>query len=308
MSPDAAAVRLADPAGAFLGSGFHLGAGLLVSCAHVVHGHPELTAARHGGAAHPVRAARLFPPHREPGAASYPRPDLALLTAPGLAGAPAVPLAGHDPAGGAAVLVHGFAVNPVTGEVGPESARLIVAGLSGLGLRVQQGWIQHGLSGSMAIDGRGRVVGVVKATADGDDPVGGWLTPLSELLPLLPPLLPRPPGTAPEPDPPSDPPSVPLPAVGEVARLLGEPSLFQDPAARLELVRAVNERLGPGQEVRVPYHAHGTLHLRAVATACLEHRAPAAALRALLAGARELCGPHPALDRLDTLLAPDPEE
>ncbi|GAA2108614.1 hypothetical protein GCM10009759_48630 [Kitasatospora saccharophila] len=299
MSPDAAAVRLADPAGAFLGSGFHLGAGLLVSCAHVVHGHPGLTAARHGGDAHPVRTARLFPPDRPPGAASYPPPDLALLTAPGLAGAPAVPLAGRDPAGGAAVLVHGFAVNPVTGEVGPESARLTVAGPSGLGLRVQQGWIQHGLSGSMALDGDGRVVGVVKATADGDDPVGGWLTPLSALLPLLPPLPPAPP---------AGPPRAPAPTAGAVARLLGEPSLLEDPAARLELIRAVNERLGPGQQVRVPYHAHAALHLRALAAACLEHRSPADALRALLAGARELCGPHRALDRLGALLDLDPEE
>ncbi|QKW19228.1 hypothetical protein HUT16_09255 [Kitasatospora sp. NA04385] len=87
MSPDSAAVRFSDPAGTFLGSGFHLGAGLLVSCAHVVHGHPELTV-RHGAAAHPVRTARLFPPDPAPGAAAYPPPDLALLTAPGLAGAP----------------------------------------------------------------------------------------------------------------------------------------------------------------------------------------------------------------------------
>ncbi|QKW19229.1 hypothetical protein HUT16_09260 [Kitasatospora sp. NA04385] len=184
-------------------------------------------------------------------------------------------------------------MNPVTGEVGPESARLTVAGPSGLGLRVQHGWIQRGLSGSMALDGRGRVVGVVKATADGDDPVGGWLTPLSALLPLLPP---RPPA----------PPAPPAVTAGAVARLLGEPFPLQDPAVRLELVRAVNERLGPGQELRVPYHALAPVHLRALAAACLEHRSPAAALRALLAGARELCGPHRALDGLGALLAPGP--
>ncbi|MFE1318495.1 serine protease [Kitasatospora phosalacinea] len=299
MSPDSAAVLLADPAGAFLGSGFHLGAGLLVSCAHVVHGHPELTAAaRPGAAAHPVRSARLFPPGPVPGAAAYPRPDLALLTAPGLADAPAVPLAGRDPAGGAAVLVHGFAVNPVTGEVGPESARLTVAGPSGLGLRVQLGWIQPGLSGSMAVDGQGRVVGVVKATADGGDPVGGWLTPLSELLPLLPPT------TAP----PAPRPAVTAVTAGEVARLLAEAAPLQDPAVRLELVQAVNERLGPGEEVKVAYHALAALHLRALAACCLQHRRPAAALRALLAGARELCGPHRALDELDALLGLGPEE
>ncbi|MFF4338607.1 trypsin-like peptidase domain-containing protein [Kitasatospora sp. NPDC001540] len=287
MSPDSAAVLLADPAGAFLGSGFHLGAGLLVSCAHVVHGHPELTAAaRPGAAAHPVRGVRLFPPAPAPGAAAYPPPDLALLTAPGLADAPAVPLAERDPAGGAGVLVHGFAVNPVTGEVGPESARLTVAGPSGLGLRVQLGWIQPGLSGSMAIDGRGRVVGVVKATADGGDPVGGWLTPLSELLPLLPPTA-APPAAV---------------TAGEVARLLAGAAPLQDPAVRLELVQAVNERLGPGEEVRVAYHALAALHLRALAACCLQHRRPERALRALLAGARELCGPHRALDELDALL------
>ncbi len=296
MSPDSAAVLLADPAGSFLGSGFHLGAGLLVSCAHVVHGRPELTA-RQGGPAHPVRAVRLFPPGPGP-AAAYPAPDLALLTAPGLAGAPAVPLAGRDPAGGAAVLVHGFAVNPVTGEVGPESARLTVAGPSGLGIRVQGGWIQRGLSGGMAVDGQGRVVGVVKATADGDDPVGGWLTPLSALLPLLPP--------APAPDP--SPALRPAVTAGRVASLLGAPALFQDPAARLELVQAVGERLGPGEEIRVPYHGHAAVHLRAVAAACLHHRSPGPALRALLAAARELCGPHRALDELAALLAVDPEE
>ncbi|MEU5383172.1 S1 family peptidase [Kitasatospora cineracea] len=299
MSPStapAAAVRLTDPAGTFLGSGFHLGAGLLVSCAHVVHGRPELTA-RQGGSAHPVRAVRLFPPEPGPGAA-YPEPDLALLTAPGLAGAPAVPLGGADPAGDSAVLVHGFAVNPVTGEVGPESALLAVAGPSGLGLRVQQGWIQRGLSGSMAVDRQGRVVGVVKATADGGGPAGGWLTPLSALLPLLPPEL----APAPSPAPPT------AVTAGQVARLLGAPALFQDPAARLELVQAVGERLGPGEEIRVPYHAHAAVHLRAVAAACLHHRRPDRALRALLAGARELCGPHRALDELAALLAVDPEE
>ncbi|GLW57260.1 trypsin-like peptidase domain-containing protein [Kitasatospora phosalacinea] len=296
MSPDSAAVLLADPAGNFRGSGFHLGAGLLVSCAHVVHGRPGLTAATGPGAdAHPVRTARLFPPGPVPGAAAYPRPDLALLTAPGLADAPAVPLAGRDPASGAVVLVRGFARNPVTGEVGPESARLTVAGPSGLGIRVQGGWIQPGLSGGMAVDGQGRVVGVVKATADGDDPVGGWLTPLSELLPLLPPAAPPP---------------APRPAVtaGEVARLLAAPAPLQDPAVRLELVQAVNERLGPGEEVRVAYHALAALHLRALAACCLQHRRPGAALRALLAGARELCGPHRALDELDALLGSEPEE
>ncbi|RAJ43616.1 trypsin-like peptidase [Kitasatospora sp. SolWspMP-SS2h] len=300
MSPrtaPAAAVRLTDPAGAFLGSGFHLGAGLLVSCAHVVHGRPELTA-RHGTGAHPVRAARLFPPEPAPGAAAYPPPDLALLTAPGLAGAPAVPLGSADPAGDTSVLVHGFAVNPVTGEVGPESALLAVAGPSGLGLRVQQGWIPRGLSGSMAVDGQGRVVGVVKATADGGGPAGGWITPLSALLPLLPPAL------APAPAPAAR----PAVTAGEIARLLGTPALFQDPAARLELVQAVGERLGPGEEIRVPYHPLAALHLRAVAGACLHHRSPDRALRALLAGARELCGPHRALDELGALLDPGPEE
>ncbi|MFD7641235.1 trypsin-like peptidase domain-containing protein [Kitasatospora sp. NPDC059795] len=289
----AAALWLAGPEGEFLGSGFHLGGGRVVSCAHVVAGQSAVTA-HHSGAAHPARVMLLAPPERPPGAAVHPPPDLAVLAVPGLAGAPAVPLADRDVANGAAVLVHGFAENTLTREVGPESAQLTVAGPSGIGLRVQLGSIPFGLSGSMAIDGHGRVIGVVKATADSRTTMGGWLTPLSELLPLL---GERPPA-------PEQPPSV---TAMTCARLLAELPLLQDPPARLELIQMVNDRLDPGAGIKVPYHGHAFLHLRGIAAACLNHRDPTTALHALLEGAFALSGPHRALDDLGRLLHIDPE-
>ncbi|MGX4736972.1 trypsin-like peptidase domain-containing protein [Kitasatospora griseola] len=287
----AAALWLAGSDDEFLGSGFHLGAGRVVSCAHVVAGQPVVTV-RHSGTPYPARVVLLAPPERPPGSAVHPPPDLAVLAVPGLADAPAVRLAERDIAYGTDVLVHGYAVNAVTHEVGPESTRLTVAGPSGIGLRGEQGWIPRGLSGSMAVDGNGRVVGMVKATADHRNPMGGWLTPLSELLPLL-----------------GGPPSAPEPQVTALscARLLAEVALLEDPAVRLELVQSVNEQLGPDARIKVPYHGHAYLHLRGIAAACLNHSDPATALPALLNGALALCGPHRALAELGRLLHIDPE-
>ncbi|MFG2698128.1 trypsin-like peptidase domain-containing protein [Kitasatospora sp. NPDC048407] len=288
----AAALWLAGPDGEFLGSGFHLGAGRVVSCAHVVAGHPSVTA-HHSGTAHPARVVLLAPPERPPGAAVHPPPDLAVLDVPGLAGAPAVPLAGRDVANGAAVLVHGFAENKLTREVGPESARLTVAGPSGLGLRVQLGAIPFGLSGSMAIDGDGRVIGMLKATADSVGTLGGWITPLSDLLPLLGERPPAPERKV---------------TAQACARLLAEVALLQDPPARLLLIQFMNEQLGPGAGIKVPYHGHAFLHLSGIAAACLNHRDPTSALHALLDCAIALSGPDQALERLGRLLHIDPED
>ncbi|MFD5566055.1 effector-associated domain 2-containing protein [Kitasatospora griseola] len=287
----AAALWLAGPDGEFLGSGFHLGSGRVVSCAHVVAGHSVLTA-RHAGAAHPARVVLLAPPERPPGAAAHPPPDLAVLDVPGLAGAPAVPVADRDIANGAAALAHGFAVNEVTGEVGPESAQLTVAGPSGLGLRVQLGWIPFGLSGSMVIDGNGLLVGMVKATAHSSETRGGWITPVSALLPVL-----------------GDRPPAPEPKVTAqvCARLLAEVALLQDPAARLQLIQSMNAQLGPDEGIKVPYHGHAFLHLSSIAAACLHHRNPTAALHALMNSAFAMSGGDQALDRLGRLLHIDPE-
>ncbi len=288
----AAALWLAGPDEEFLGSGFHLGAGRVISCAHVVAGRPTLTA-RHAGAAHPARVVLLAPPERPPGAAVHPPPDLAVLDVPGLAGAPSVPLADRDVPNGAAALAHGFAVNELTREVGPESARLTVAGPSGLGLRVQLGSIPFGLSGSMAIDDNGRVIGVVKATAHTSETRGGWITPLSDLLPLLGARPPAPPRKV---------------TAQACARLLAEIPLLQDPPARLELIQSVNEQLGPGAGIKVPYHGHAFLHLSSIAAACLNHSSPDEALPALLTSTHALCGPHRSLDQLGALLRIDLEE
>ncbi|MFD8598712.1 trypsin-like peptidase domain-containing protein [Kitasatospora sp. NPDC059646] len=288
----AAALWLAGADGEFLGSGFHLGAGRVISCAHVVAGRPTLTA-RHAGAAHPARVVLLAPPERPPGAAAHPPPDLAVLDVPGLAGAPSVPLSDRDIVNGAAALVHGFAVNEVTHEVGPESAQLTVAGPSGLGLRVQLGSIPFGLSGSMAIDGNGRVIGVVKATAHTSETRGGWITPVSALLPLLGERPPAPPGRK--------------VTAHACARLLADVDLLQDPPARLALIQYVNAELGPTAGIRVPYNALAFLHLSGIAAACLNHRDPTTALRALLNAAFTICGPQQALDDLAQLLHIDPE-
>ncbi|MFJ5924110.1 trypsin-like peptidase domain-containing protein [Kitasatospora sp. NPDC092948] len=288
----AAALWLAGPTGEFLGSGFHLGAGRVVSCAHVVAGQPAVTA-RHSGAVHPARVVLLAPPERPPGAAVHPPPDLAVLDVPGLAGAPAVPLASRDVANGAGVLVHGFAVNALTGQVGPESAQLTVAGPSGLGLRVQLGWVQRGLSGSMAVDGNGRAVGVVKATADDRDPVGGWLTPVSELLPLVGEVRPAP--------------VRPVTAMA-CTRLLVQIPQLDDPAVRRGVVQLMNNQLGPGAGIVVPHHENAFLHLQAIASSALNHSRPEDALPALLTSVLALCGPNRALDELGALLHLDLEE
>ncbi|GAB7051188.1 hypothetical protein [Catenuloplanes indicus] len=72
----------------------------------------------------------------------------------------------------------GFSLHTPGAGVQPDSLRLTVVGRSGDGyLRVKDDEIVDGMSGAPAVDGEGRLHGIVKASRDYDRPRGGWIIP-----------------------------------------------------------------------------------------------------------------------------------
>ncbi|MFD7902505.1 trypsin-like peptidase domain-containing protein [Kitasatospora sp. NPDC059747] len=291
--PHDPAVWLADGATTFLGSGFFVAPGLVVTCAHVVHGRRPVTV--HGAlGAEEVLSVDLWPPDRPAGSAYYPAPDLAVLRTPVREGRPVAVLAATEAPAGTELSAHGFTTATPADGVQPDTARLTVAGLSGGFVRLVNGWIRKGLSGSMVVaPGSGQVVGVVKGTEDDGDPVGGWMTPVGQLRALLD----LPTATA-----------SPAAAYRMAGRQEWADALFRIPAldderVRHDLVRRINDTLPAEQGIRPRGDSLALPHLELIAGACLDNLAPCDALRALVAAVRRLAGGHRAVGDLELLLA-----
>jgi tetratricopeptide (TPR) repeat protein len=102
-------------------------------------------------------------------------------------------LADRDPAVASTVLCIGYSTHtPATGSA-PDSIVLQVAAASGGEfVRVQQGEISDGLSGSLVLDlDTQRVCGMVKASRDPRAPRGGWIIPVSAIARSLPAIVER---------------------------------------------------------------------------------------------------------------------
>ena len=146
------------------GSGWVAGNGLVVTNAHVVAGQDDTTVQLRGeGSVHDAHAVWYDPKN-----------DLAILRAPGLAGAPRLQL--HEDAGvGTSGAVLGF---PENGGYDPRPARLgqtanvVTQDSYGRGpvqrlITSIRGLVRHGNSGGPVVDGRGRVLATVFAASTG---------------------------------------------------------------------------------------------------------------------------------------------
>jgi tetratricopeptide (TPR) repeat protein len=181
----------------FLGSGLLAAPGQVLTCAHVVEepeeccrivGEPEecrprqITVRWAGGelAERPDCQRSLIPPHRGSGSI-YAPPDLALITVDAPPDQPYVWLTDQTPAAASPVVCLGYSEHTPEEGIQPDSALLQVAAASGGELiKVQQGEIPRGMSGSLVLDlDTQRVCGIVKASMDTQAPRGGWIIPVS---------------------------------------------------------------------------------------------------------------------------------
>lgn len=271
-----AAVGVRDGA-AFLGSGFLVAPGLVLTAAHVARrAVEEPVVDGRFGRAEVVRPVRRFP--AEPGQGRFHAfPDLALLTLAAPVGPPSeLVLDGELPPPGTAVLVAGFTPHTPTPGVHGDSLLLTVAGPAAGYVRVTGDEVRDGFSGGMVIRlDSGAVCGVLKGSRDFDGVRGGWFTPLSALAAVLPaddPLHARLGGRA-QPR--------PLPTARELLPVLLRVRGMDDPDFRRLVVRTAEEDLAAVGPLHVASSAQATDHLLGLVQACLRHRDPAAALAAV---------------------------
>lgn len=171
----------------FLGSGFLVSPGVVVTCAHVVATHqPEVTVVIQDQTV-PGRVGPVLPTSRAAGVDYWPFPDLALVEIDQAADLECVWLADKDPEPGAVLTALGFSHDTPAGGVAADSMRLTVVGESGPYLKVKDDLVARGLSGSPVLDETsGRVCGMVKASRDYQQAVGGWIIPAKVLVDKLP--------------------------------------------------------------------------------------------------------------------------
>lgn len=157
------------------GSGWVAGDGLVVTNAHVVAGEQDTVVQVRGTGDRLEARAVAFDPGN----------DIAVLRVDGLRAA-ALPIAGSAPEGGAAAIL-GF---PKNGPYDVRPARLgqtrevLSQDAYGNGpvkrdVVTFRGLVRSGNSGGPLVDGRGRVVGTVFASAVGSGPNGGYAVPSS---------------------------------------------------------------------------------------------------------------------------------
>ncbi|GHF73639.1 hypothetical protein GCM10018790_59390 [Kitasatospora xanthocidica] len=288
----AAAVEVRD-GHSFLGSGFLVAPGTVLTVAHVARralNGPSVSGS--WGSAKTAGPARLFP--ADPGTGRFHAfPDLAVLTLEVPVAPPELVLDPEVPPAGTPVLVAGFSPHTPTNGVHDDSLLLTVAGPAADYVRVTGDEVRDGFSGGMVIRlDTGAVCGVLKGSRDFEGVRGGWFTPLSALAAVLPaddPLrarlaappvaLPAALSTAPSTAPPVAPPVAPPTARRLLPVLLRVPGM-DDPDFRRGVVRTANETLA--DPLNVAYRAHDTDHLLELAQACLSHRDPWAALAAVV--------------------------
>ena len=177
------AVRL--DADRFLGSGFFAAPGLIVTCAHVVGAHSQVTVEWEGQ----QLAGRvvLRQPAEHGGGDYWDFPDLALVAIDEGVSHPVAILDEEPPRPGDVLRAYGFSRK--TPQSGPQADSLltIVAGEAGDYFRVKDDQIVDGLSGCLAVNDRtGVVAGVVKASRDVGSAQGGWIIPAAQVRSLLP--------------------------------------------------------------------------------------------------------------------------
>jgi tetratricopeptide (TPR) repeat protein len=167
--------------GEFLGSGFLAAPGQVLTCAHVVEKSQQRPIIVRWADRELTELSRaLIPPHHGSGP-TYAPPDLALITVDPPSDQPFVWLADRAPAVTSDVICLGYSDQTPDEGIRPDSVLLKAAAGSGGDLvKVQQGELSWGMSGSLALDlGTNRVCGMVKTSMDPQAPRGGWIIPVS---------------------------------------------------------------------------------------------------------------------------------
>ncbi|WP_426502472.1 tetratricopeptide repeat protein [Dactylosporangium sp. McL0621] len=163
----------------FAGTGFFVGPGLGLTCAHVVSGSGPLRI-RYRDADLPAVVVSVHPP--QPGDRRlYPLPDLAFLEIDAGPAHPTVLLSPRSPQPGGRLYSLGFAISDAPGGDGPRLEGLLVevAGPAGEAVRVRGDQIVPGLSGSPMLDlDEGRVCAVLKTSRNVREVHGGWAVPV----------------------------------------------------------------------------------------------------------------------------------
>nr|BEK63509.1 hypothetical protein KPHV_07360 [Kitasatospora purpeofusca] len=263
----------------FLGSGFLLAPGLVVTAAHVARRLVgEATVDAMFGRV-PVLGMRLFPADPGPGR-FHAFPDLALLTLAVPVEPPGIVVDLRVPPAGSEVVVAGCSPHTPTPGVQSDSLLLTVAGPAGGYVRVTGDEVRDGFSGGMVVRlDTGAVCGVLKGSRDFGGVRGGWFTPLAALADVLAP---------------DDPlravldgqavvdPGPGLPSARDLVPVLLRVRDMDDPDFRRSVVRTAGDFLGELGPLHVAYRAHAGDHVMELAQACLQHRDPAAALEAVV--------------------------
>ncbi|MFC3385919.1 trypsin-like peptidase domain-containing protein [Couchioplanes caeruleus subsp. azureus] len=180
-------VQLRGKAGEFVGTGFVIAPGRVVTNAHVAVAADAVWA---GDGRYPYDVVTLHPPEASP-AEGWPLPDLAELTVPGL-DLPAVLLGVSQARAFAEFSIVTFHPGCFARPSGEARGLVQYFRLGGVGelWKIQDNVVVPGMSGSPVIDNRsGKVCGMVKAAAwarapgGPDVPTGGWMIPLSAQAP-----------------------------------------------------------------------------------------------------------------------------
>ena len=167
----------------FLGSGFLVAPGQVLTCAHVAaECRQGLITVRWAGRElieNSEDSRRLIPPQRGPGL-TYESPDLALVSVEPRPDQPFVWLADQAPDMASTVVCFGYSEHTPDAGAALDPVMLQVPAASGEFVKVQQGEIAQGMSGSLALDlDTQRVCGMVKVSRDPQAPRGGWIIPVS---------------------------------------------------------------------------------------------------------------------------------
>lgn len=191
-------VRVNDEAGSFRGTGFFVAPGVVLTCAHVVHGAGGLRV-RWRDRAVPAYVVRAEPPlDSVPDAADYPLPDLAVLKAEGAQvwGHPCAGLTAEPPVlSGSpdALYLAGYTI-----EHGPDPAltgattefESLVSEDGREFFKLKRGQVLPGFSGSPLLNTRtGLVVAIVESSRGRHADLGGFAVPVAELAAAFPDVL-----------------------------------------------------------------------------------------------------------------------
>lgn len=181
-------VRIHDAdSGSVRGTGFFVAPGKVLTCAHVVEDDDEVDLVSAVDLRSPPRRAKVCARSEpgEPGQAPWPFPDLAVLNISDRRH-PCPPLYAGDPDNNDECHAYGFLPNQLyRGEVPTGSGRTFkFESVDGAGyLVVKQGQVAPGLSGAPLLCPVTRaVVGVVVATREAENDLGGWASPIAALL------------------------------------------------------------------------------------------------------------------------------